>query len=258
MIYKNDLILFRKNKIMHQEYDKYTAGDHEVWNILYDRMMKILPEYSTKAYLEGIDIVGFEPHRIPNFIEMNDKLSKISQWEVYAVPGLIDNKLFFEHLAAKQFPASTWLRKREQLDYLEEPDMFHDVFGHVPLLANLPFSNFLVELARIALVHIENPWAVELLSRIYWFTIEFGLIKENGVLKVYGAGILSSSGETVYSIDSDIPERVSYNVKEIFNTPYIKDKFQEKYFIIESYEQLYKSIPDIVAILEQELITTPN
>jgi phenylalanine-4-hydroxylase len=241
---------------MHQEYDKYTSENHQVWNILYDRMMNILPSYATKAYMEGIEIVGFEPHRIPNFKEMNEKLANISGWEVYAVPGLIDNKGFFELLAHKKFPATTWLRTMEQLDYLEEPDMFHDVFGHVPLLANVSFTNFLVELSKIALKHIDNEWAVELISRLYWFSVEFGLILENDEMKVYGAGILSSSGETVYSIDSDIPVRVQYSVKAIFDQPYIKDKFQEKYFVINSYEELFESLTEIASQLEKELAAT--
>ncbi len=240
---------------MRQEYDKYVDEDHEVWSILYARMMEILPSYSTKAYLEGINDVGFEPHRIPNFDECNVKLEKITGWNIYAVPGLIANKGFFEHLSRKEFPATTWLRKKSQLEYLEEPDMFHDVFGHIPLLANPHFANFLVKLADISLKHIENEWAVELISRLYWYTVEFGLIRENGKLKVYGAGILSSSGETQYSIDSDIPTRTNYDIKTIFDTPYIKDKFQEQYFVIDSYEQLFNSIPDIASILEQELKT---
>lgn len=238
---------------MRQEYDKYISEDHEVWSILYNRMMEILPSYSTVAYLEGIDKVGFEPDRIPNFDECNDKLSKITGWTIYAVPGLIENKGFFEHLSRKEFPATTWLRKKSQLEYLEEPDMFHDVFGHIPLLSNHAFADFLVELSKIALKHIENEWAVELISRLYWYTVEFGLIKEGGALKVYGAGILSSSGETQYSIDSDIPKRIPYDIKTLFATPYIKDKFQEQYFVIDSYEQLYKSIPEIEMLLEEEL-----
>lgn len=238
---------------MQQEYDKYVAEDHEVWSILYGRMMEILPSYSTKAYMEGIGSVGFQPTMIPNFSDCNEKLSKISGWTIYAVPGLIPNKGFFEHLSRKEFPATTWLRKKSQLEYLEEPDMFHDVFGHIPLLANVHFANFLVKLAEISLKHIENEWAIELLSRIYWYTVEFGLIKEDGKLKVYGAGILSSSGETKYSIDSDIPQRFDYDIKQIFDTPYIKDKFQEHYFVIESYEQLYNSIPEIAILLEKEL-----
>lgn len=238
---------------MIQEYNKYTEEDHEVWSILYARMMEILPKYSSKAYMEGIQDVGLEGHRIHNFDECNAKLSKITGWKIYVVPGLIDNKPFFEHLSNREFPSSTWLRKKSQLEYLEEPDMFHDIFGHVPLLANVHFANFLSELAAIALVHIENEWAVEIISRLYWYTVEFGLIKENDSLKVYGAGILSSSGETPYSVESDIPVRLPYDVQTIFRTPYIKDKFQEQYFVIESYEQLYQSIPEIKKVLEQEL-----
>ena len=238
---------------MIQEYDKYLVEDHEVWSILYNRMMEILPSYSSKAYLDGIHDVGLERDRIPNFGECNAKLSKKTGWKIYVVPGLIDNKPFFEHLSHREFPSSTWLRKKSQLEYLEEPDMFHDIFGHVPLLANLHFANFLSELAGLALEHIENEWAVEILSRLYWYTVEFGLIKEGNGLKVYGAGILSSSGETQYSIDSDIPQRMPYDVKKIFQTPYIKDKFQEQYFVIDSYEQLYKSLPEIKTVLAQEL-----
>lgn len=238
---------------MIQEYDKYGAEDHEVWSILYHRMMEILPKYSSKAYLEGMNDVGLAGDSIPKFDDCNLKLSKITGWKIYVVPGLIDNKPFFEHLSKREFPSSTWLRKKSQLEYLEEPDMFHDIFGHVPLLANVHFANFLSELAGIALQHIENEWAVEIISRLYWYTVEFGLIKEGAGLKVYGAGILSSSGETQYSIDSDIPQRIPYDVKTIFQTPYIKDKFQEQYFVIDSYEQLYKSIPEIKTVLEQEL-----
>jgi len=238
---------------MKQEYDKYVAEDHQVWSILYEKMMKILPDYATKAYIEGIDKVGFQPTRIPEFSTSNEKLKAITGWMIYVVPGLIDNKPFFEHLSNREFPASTWLRKMSQLEYLEEPDMFHDVFGHVPLLANQHFANFLSKLAEIALEHIDDEWAVEVLSRLYWYTIEFGLIREDGKLKVYGAGILSSSGETVYSIDSDVPLRYEYNVRQIFNTPYIKDKFQEQYFVVDSYEQLYNSIPEIRALLKAEL-----
>lgn len=238
---------------MIQEYDKYVAEDHEVWSILYNRMMEILPHYATAAYIKGIADVGMSANYIPRFDECNINLRRLTGWSIYVVPGLIDNKPFFEHLSNREFPSSTWLRKKSQLEYLEEPDMFHDIFGHVPLLANTHFANFLSELAGIALKHIEDDWAVEILSRLYWYTVEFGLIKEEGKLKVYGAGILSSSGETQYSIDSDIPQRLPYDVKTIFATPYIKDKFQEQYFVIDSYEQLYNSIPEIKLTLEQEL-----
>jgi phenylalanine-4-hydroxylase len=128
---------------------------------------------------------------------------------------------------------------------LEEPDMFHDVFGHVPLLTNQPLCNFLVDLSKIALKYIDSEIAIELIARLYWYTVEFGLIQEKEGLRIYGAGILSSSGETDYSLYSDIPQRVPFDVQEILDTPYIKDKYQMKYFVIDSYEQLYSSVPEI-------------
>jgi phenylalanine-4-hydroxylase len=141
----------------------------------------------------------------------------------------------------------------EQLDYLQEPDMFHDVFGHVPLLTNPDLCHFLEGLSHIALRFIDNELAIELVSRIYWYTVEFGLIREHGKLKIYGAGILSSGGETKYSLESDIPERLPYVVKDVIDTPYIKDKYQAKYFVIDSYEQLYASVSEIESCIEREV-----
>jgi len=140
-----------------------------------------------------------------------------------------------------------------QLDYLEEPDMFHDVFGHVPLLTNPDLCHFLESLSRIALRYIDNALAIELVSRIYWYTVEFGLIKEGGYLRIYGAGILSSAGETEYSLKSPVPQRVPYVVKQVMNTPYIKDKYQSIYFIITSYEELYNSISEIESCIAEEV-----
>ena len=236
---------------MEQEYEKYRAEDHEVWEILYSRQIAQLDGVASKTYMEGIRLCGFEPDHIPRFDAVNKTLQALTGWQIYCVPGLMDNQPFFQHLAKKEFPATTWLRKKSQLDYLEEPDMFHDTFGHIPLLSNKPFAGFLEKLAAIALTHIDDANVVELLSRLYWYTVEFGLIKEYGELKIYGAGILSSTGESVYAIQSDIPERVPYDIDAIFDTPYIKDKFQLKYFIIDSYEQLFDSIPVIKARIER-------
>jgi phenylalanine-4-hydroxylase len=140
----------------------------------------------------------------------------------------------------------------EQLDYLEEPDMFHDAFAHIPLLVNQPYVDFLQKLSAIALKHLSDPWAIQLVSRIYWFTIEFGLIREEGALRVYGAGILSSAGETTFCL-SDAPSHHAYDVRHIFGTEYWKDRFQDKYWIIESYEQLFESLPEIEEVLEELL-----
>jgi phenylalanine-4-hydroxylase len=236
---------------MRQEYDQYTAEDHQVWKILFERQIKNLPPVATSEYMLGIDRVGFVADRIPNFEEVNLKLKPLTGWQLHVVPGLIPNREFFQLMSNRNFCATTWLRTMEQLDYLQEPDMFHDVFGHVPLLTNPPLCNFLADLSRIALRFVENEHVIELISRIYWFTVEFGLIREEGQLKIYGAGILSSVGETKYAL-GDIPKRLPYDVRQILDTPYIKEKFQEKYFVVDSYDQLYASVDEIERLLEEE------
>lgn len=236
-----------------QDYDAYTKEDFEVWRILFERQMPNLPQAACQAYLEGVEKVRFTADRIANFNELNKTLAKTTGWEVQVVPGLIDDDLFFGLLNNKRFPSSTWLRKMEQLDYLEEPDMFHDAFAHMPLLTNPHYTGFLEDISGIALKHIDDPYAINLLSRIYWFTIEFGLIRENDELRIYGAGILSSAGETKFSL-SDEPMHLPYDVRKILNQPYWKDKFQDRYFIIDSLEQLYESLPEIEAVLEEMLL----
>ncbi|MAN88154.1 MAG: phenylalanine 4-monooxygenase [Algoriphagus sp.] len=235
-----------------QDYEAYTEEDFKVWKILYERQMPNLPKAASQAYLDGVKIVNFTADKIANFEDLNQILKDTTGWAVQVVPGLIDDDLFFGLLNNRRFPSSTWLRKMEQLDYLEEPDMFHDAFAHMPMLTNQHYVDFLEKLSGIALKHIDNPWAIQLLSRIYWFTIEFGLIRENGELKIYGAGILSSIGETKFSL-SDEPAHYPYDVKRIMNQEYWKDKFQDKYFVIESFEQLYNSIPEIESVLEEML-----
>lgn len=229
---------------MKQAYAKYTAEDFQVWKILFDRQQENLPGRATAEFLQGIERINFRPDTIPDFRKTNPLLRSITGWELAVVPGIIDDEIFFQLMANRKFPASTWLRKMSELDYLEEPDMFHDVFAHVPLLTNQAFVDFLQELSKIGLDYVDNKWAIELLSRIYWYTIEFGLIREEGQLRIYGAGILSSAGETLYSL-SDQPRHLAYDVEQILNSPYRKDIFQERYFIIDSYEQLYASLPEI-------------
>ncbi|TAF67101.1 MAG: phenylalanine 4-monooxygenase [Cytophagales bacterium] len=237
-----------------QEYDKYTDKDVAVWKTLYERQIKNLPQKATAEYLRGIDTVQFVADKIPNFEEVNIILQKITGWRVHVVPGLIPNKEFFELMMNRNFCATTWLRRMEELDYLEEPDMFHDVFGHVPLLTNKELCNFLVDLSKIALKFIDSPLAIECVARLYWYTIEFGLIREAGGMRIYGAGILSSSGETEYSLFSDVPKRIPYNVRQIVDTPYIKDRYQEQYFVIDSFEQLYSSIPEIEQVIAEYVV----
>ena len=239
-------------KNMQQVYENYTAEDHIVWEVLFDRQIKNINLYATQAYIEGLELVGFQRNRIPNFQRVNGVLGNLTGWELVAVEGIVDDQLFFELLADKKFPATTWLRKMSELDYLKEPDMFHDVFAHVPLLANQKFVDFLEQLAKIALRHIDNGWAIQLISRIYWFTVEFGLIEESGKLKIYGAGILSSTGETEFSI-SEEPIHHLYGVERMFNTGYRKDHFQEEYFVIDSYQTLFDSIGQIEDALNSRI-----
>lgn len=229
---------------MRQEYDKYTDEDHQVWSLLYKEQMEHLPAIAAKDFLEGCQRVQFVPDRVPRFDIVNEVLASLTGWEVYVVPGLIDNKPFFEHLSRKEFPATTWLRTMAQLKYIQEPDMFHDVFGHVPLLSEPFFCDYLQGLSRIALMYIDNETAIELIARIYWYTVEFGLIVEDGHLKIYGAGILSSPGESQFSVSAEATH-VPFDVQAIMDVPYIKDKYQSQYFVIFSYEQLFKALPDI-------------
>ncbi len=242
---------------MIQKYEEYTEEDFKVWKLLYDRQIPNLPNAASREYLEGLKLIHFTADKIPHFEETNKILRELTGWSIHVVAGLIPEDAFFELMSNRKFPASTWLRSLSKVDYLEEPDMFHDVFGHIPLLTNQPFVDFLQALSKIALGYIDNPWAIELISRIYWFTVEFGLIQEEGQLRIYGAGILSSAGETKYCL-SDEATRMDYDVDQIMQTSFRKDVFQEQYFVISSYEQLYHSINQIEAFLEREANQQPG
>ena len=240
-------------KNMQQVHENYTPEDHLVWKILFERQIENINFHATEAYIKGLKIIDFQSTRIPNFQKVNKILAELTGWELVAVEGIVDDRLFFEWLAAKKFPATTWLRKMSELDYLEEPDMFHDVFAHVPLLTNQPFVDFLEQLAKIALQYIDNDWAIQLISRIYWFTVEFGLIEESGKLKIYGAGILSSAGETKFSV-SQKPIHHICDIECMLNTGYRKDHFQEEYFVIDSFQTLFDSIEQIKDGLNRRIL----
>lgn len=235
-----------------QEYAKYTPEDFDVWKLLYERQMQALKGAAVAEYFAGIKRVNFVADAIPNFDDTNSLLANYTGWQLVVVPGLIPDMDFFKLLAQKQFPASTWLRQKSELDYLEEPDMFHDVFGHVPLLTNENVVEYLQHLSIIALRYAQHPLAIELMSRIYWFTVEFGLIRENGALHIYGAGILSSKGETAYSLLDSIPERHPFDVEKILNTPFHKDVYQQEYFVLDSFAQLAACIPELDRLMEQK------
>ena len=235
-----------------QIYSNYTPQDFAVWSILFNRQMEILAPLVSKEYVAALEVVKFTADAIPDFAEVNTLLKPITGWGLQVVPNISPQKEFFEFLSERKFTATCWLRTMEQLDYLEEPDMFHDVFAHVPLLSNQAYVDFFKGISDIALRHIDNPRAIELLGKIYWFTIEFGLIRENGQLKIYGAGIISSKGETECCLSKQVSHQ-AFDVQTIFNTDFRTDILQERYFIIDSFEQLYNSLPEIESLLQENL-----
>jgi phenylalanine-4-hydroxylase len=230
---------------MKQQFEQYTQEDFDVWKTLFDRQVVNLQDKACSEYLNALEEMGevLYSDRIAEFSQLNEWFNSRTGWKMYCVPGLIPVDEFFELLAKKQFCSSTWLRTLSQLDYLEEPDMFHDVFGHIPLLSNSIFSEFIHEFGKLGVQHKENEQRIIQLQRLYWFTIEFGLINENGP-KVYGAGIASSFGESIVSLKPETV-RVPFNLDEILETSFETDKIQTKYFVIENMEQLYSAILEL-------------
>ncbi|GAB2940637.1 phenylalanine 4-monooxygenase [Hymenobacter coalescens] len=231
---------------LQQHYDQYTAEDRHVWQLLFERQLQALPGRAAPEFMEGLARIGFTADCIPDFRHTNQVLRRLTGWELVAVPGIVDDAVFFGLLAARKFPATTWLRKLSELDYLEEPDMFHDVFGHVPLLTNAAFCRFLHQLGHIGTLHASDPAAVELLARLYWFTVEFGLIRDAGSqqARIYGAGILSSAGETRYSLSTE-PRRHAFSTEAVLDMAFRKDVFQTDYFVIDSLDQLHGALPQV-------------
>ncbi|MES2780178.1 MAG: phenylalanine 4-monooxygenase [Bacteroidota bacterium] len=233
-----------------QIYNHYTEQDFLVWETLFNRQMNILEPIVSSEYLRALKTVEFSSGKIPDFDEIATCLKPLTGWSIYVVSNVSPKKQFFECLSQKKFTSTCWLRNIEQLDYLEEPDMFHDVFGHIPLLSNQEYARFLKGLSDIALKHFNNKKMIELLGRIYWFTIEFGLLKEKDQLKIYGAGIISSAEETRHCLSVNAIHH-PFDIGHIFGTDYRTDIVQEQYFLIESFEQLYHSLPDIELLLQQ-------
>ncbi len=236
-----------------QIYSNYTQQDFKVWKTLFNRQLELLKPIVSVEYLNALKLVNFRSDKIPDFEEVNAILKTTTSWSLEVVPNISEQKEFFEFLSQKKFTATCWLRTMKQLDYLEEPDMFHDVFGHVPLLCNQSYVNFFKGISDIALKNIDNANAIKLLGRLYWFTIEFGLIKEEGQLKIYGAGIISSKGETEHCL-SQKAKQLPFDIQTVFETDYRTDVFQEIYFVIDSFEQLYNSLEDIEILLQENML----
>lgn len=199
----------------------------------------MLPGRATSAFLQGLDVLHMTKSGIPDFDELSARLYKATGWRVVAVPGLVPDDVFFRHLANRTFVAGRFIRTPAQIDYLEEPDIFHDVFGHVPLLANQVFADYMQAYGEGGLRSLEFN-ALHHLARLYWYTVEFGLIEEREGLRIYGAGIVSSYGESRFSLDDRSPNRVAFDLQRVMRTRYRIDDYQQTYFVIDSFEELLR------------------
>ena len=220
-----------------QDWDAFTADEHAMWDRLFARQSEMLPGRAADAFLRGIDVLKLEKPGIPDYRELNARLMAATGWQVVAVPGLVPDDVFFDHLANRRFPAGNFIRTPQQLDYLQEPDVFHDVFGHVPMLADPIFADYMVAYGEGGLRSLQFD-ALKQLARLYWYTVEFGLIREGGGLRIYGAGIVSSYAESVFALDSDSPNRIGFDLARVMRTDYRIDDFQQNYFVIDSLDQL--------------------
>ncbi|MEM0985977.1 MAG: phenylalanine 4-monooxygenase [Pseudomonadota bacterium] len=223
-----------------QDWESYTEAEHSRWDRLFARQRDVLPGRACAAFLEAMDTLRLSSEGIPNMERLSDRLEPLTGWRVVPVSDLVPDDIFFDHLANKRFPAGAFIRPESEFDYLEEPDIFHDIFGHVPLLANPVYADFMHAYGKgggraMALGQLHN------LARLYWYTVEFGLIREHGMLRLFGAGILSSPRESVFALDDASPHRVDFDLSRVMRTEYIIDDFQKTYFVIDSFEALLET-----------------
>lgn len=222
-----------------QDWAAYSAAEHALWDRLFARQSRQLVGRAVPAFLKGLDVLHLSRAGIPDFAELSQKLTALTGWSVVAVPGLVPDEVFFEHLAHRRFVAGRFIRRPEQIDYLEEPDVFHDVFGHVPLLSDPVFADYMQAYGEGGLRAVRLG-AIERLARLYWHTVEFGLIRGPEGLRIYGAGIVSSHGESRYALESPKPPRIAFDLKRVMRTRYNIDDYQPAYFVIERFEDLLR------------------
>ena len=220
-----------------QGWEAYAAAEHAVWKTLFERQSRLLPGRACDAFVAGMRDLPIGADAIPDFRRLSEVLMRRTGWQVVAVPGLVPDEVFFEHLSQRRFPAGNFIRQAHQLDYLEEPDVFHDVFGHVPMLMNPVMADF-VQAYGMGGLRAQRLGTLELLARVYWYTVEFGLVREGAATRIYGAGIASSRAESVFALDHPSPNRVRFDLERVMRTRYRIDDFQETYFVLDSLEQL--------------------
>jgi phenylalanine-4-hydroxylase len=236
--------------VVDQPWDSYTAEDHATWATLFRRQREVLKGRACLEFIANQERFHMSPDAIPRFEELNEVLMKATGWQLVGVEGLLPELTFFDHLANRRFPVTWWIRRPDQIDYIAEPDMFHDLFGHVPLLLNPVFADYMAAYGRGGVkAHAISPEALVNLTRLYWYTVEFGLIREADGLRIYGSGIVSSKGESIHCLESAAPNRIGFDLERIMRTRYRIDTYQKTYFVIDSFEQLMQAtLPDFAPI----------
>ena len=234
---RGDYAQARADYTCEQDWAAYTAADHALYRRLHERQVAQLPGLACEEFIAAVEQLG-SPSHIPRFDALSKKLRRTTGWEVVAVPGLIPEEAFFALLSQRRFPVTGWIRKPEEVDYVVEPDVFHDLFGHVPLLFNPVFADYMQAYGAGGL-KASRLGSCEHLARLYWYTVEFGLIATRSGLRAYGAGILSSAGELRHSVTSPQPQRLGFDLERIMRTRYKIDSYQGTYFAIDSFEQLF-------------------
>jgi phenylalanine-4-hydroxylase len=242
-----------------QDWDRYTTTDHATWDRLFERQAKMLSGRVATEFIEGLKVLRMSKPGIPDFNELSERLMKATGWQIVAVPGLIPDDVFFDHLANRRFVAGNFIRTPEQMDYLQEPDIFHDVFGHVPLLANPLFADYM-QAYGVGGQRAASVGVIDRLSRLYWYTVEFGLIRDTvGELRIYGAGIVSSYGESLFSLDDPSPNRLGFDLRRLMRTKYRIDDYQQNYFVIDSFEDLLtQTLESDFGPVYEELVDMPD
>ena len=247
---RGDYSRMRPDYTVEQDYTSYGDDDQDRWRRLYARQMRLVPGRACPEFLRVIETLGYDAG-IPRFAEVNDRLSQATGWQVVGVPGLLPEQAFFGHLAERRFPVTVWLRNESEFDYIVEPDIFHDFFGHVPLLFDPVFADYMEAYGRGGR-KADGLHALEYLARLYWYTVEFGLVRTDEGLRIYGAGILSSPGEVEYAISSSDPRRIGFDLRRVMRTRYKIDTFQQTYFVIEDFGQLFsETAPDFTPVYRE-------
>ncbi len=248
----------RDDYTIHQHWERYGAAEHGVWKTLFERQAKVLPGRACPEFLEGLSKLKLVSDQIPDLERLSDGLEKLTGWRVVSVPSLVPDEIFFDHLANRRFPAGQFIRRPDQLDYLEEPDIFHDVFGHVPMLAHPVFAEYIQAYGKGGVRALTQFHALKNLARLYWYTVEFGLIQGPEGMRIYGSGIVSSRTESIYAVESPSPNRIGFDLERVMRTEYRIDDFQESYFVIQSFEQLFEATYQDFAPLYARLQSGPT